>query len=86
MGQNGNDVKPKGLEIFFYEGYKARQEPRAVIWGGKTVPIAEILSRERHRDSESDTSFETFLCRLENGARIRLKLEGSNRWEIEFID
>ena len=86
MGERNKNPDPTGAKVLFYEGYKGQEEPRAVILGGKTLNITEIIERKRHIGKDADESFETFLCRLENGSKIQIKVRDFDRWEIKFID
>ncbi len=66
-----------------YAGSRADEEPRAVVVGGREVPVEEVEWRAvEERDGERRR---VFVVRL-GGARVRLAhIESSSLWEIERI-
>jgi len=66
-----------------YAGSRAEEEPRAVVVGGREMPVEEIEWRAvEERDGERRR---VFVVRL-GGARVRLAhIESSSLWEIERV-
>jgi hypothetical protein len=65
-----------------YSGYQNEETPRAVFLGGIRFPVAEVLSRERVRDSQTGQTTETFQCRLEAGWPVALERSEDGTWRI----
>ena len=86
----GGKQKPErsilNAEVLFHAGYKGREEPRAVVFGGRRHEITQILDRTRMRDRDSHTTQESFLCRLDSGSKIRIRVSENQGWEIEHIE
>ena len=66
-----------------YAGSRADEEPRAVVVGGREIPVEEVSWRAVvERDGERRR---VFVVRLE-GTRVRLAyVEPSSMWEIERV-
>jgi len=65
-----------------YSGYRDGETPRAVFLGGIRFPVAEVLSRERVRDSRTGLTAETFQCRLEAGWPVSLERSEDGSWRV----
>ncbi|MFW6160241.1 MAG: hypothetical protein ACOC57_03775 [Acidobacteriota bacterium] len=78
--------KRNSIEVLFYEGYKSRETPRALLIGNKEKKIKEILSRSRLEDAESGERSEVFICRFEDGSLVKLFIFESGRIEIAFLE
>jgi len=78
-------VIPAGeiVTVRAYAGSRADEEPRAVVIGGREVPVEEVEWRAvQEREGERRR---VFVVRLE-GTRVRLAyVESSSLWEIERI-
>jgi|GEM_PF-1591998 len=81
MGKN--DVNRSNPKVEFYSGHRAEETPRAVLTGDTRLEIIEILERRRLMDTDSGLTFETFLCRLENGSQVLIRQEETG-WAVEF--
>lgn len=66
-----------------YSGSRADEEPRAVVVGGRELPVSSIEWRSvEERDGERRR---VFVVRLA-GSRVRLAyIESSSLWEIERV-
>jgi hypothetical protein len=63
-------------------GYRDEETPRAVFLGGIRFPVAEVLSRQRVRDSRTGLTTETFQCRLEAGWPVSLERSEDGSWRV----
>jgi hypothetical protein len=83
--QPSNFSIPAGemVTVRAYAGSRADEEPRAVVVGGRELPVEEIEWRAvQERDGERRR---LFIVRLE-GARVRLAyVESTSLWEIERV-
>lgn len=73
-----------GFELKFYEGYKGRETPRAVVIGKKEFKIDEILERKRAVDHITGETGEIFVCKME-GQLVKITLYGSGMFEIAYL-
>lgn len=67
----------KPVEVTAYSGYRADQEPRSVVLEGRRLRVEAIEGRWR------EPLGDRFDVRLENGARLRLRLDLGGRWWLE---
>jgi hypothetical protein len=67
-----------------YAGYCDGETPRAVFLGGLRFPVAEVLSRERVRDSRTGLTAEMFRCRLEAGWPVSLERSEDGSWRVRL--
>jgi 2-oxoglutarate dehydrogenase complex dehydrogenase (E1) component-like enzyme len=72
------------FEIRFYEGYKGREIPRAVVIGRREFKIDEILERKRALDHKTGESSEIFTCLME-GKPVRITLYDSGRFDLTYL-
>jgi hypothetical protein len=72
------------FELRFYEGYKGREVPRAVIIGKREFKIDEILERKRVLDHSTGETSEIFTCRIE-GQPMKITLHRSGKFEIAYL-
>ncbi len=69
------------LQIRFYEGARAEEWPRAVVWGGVEERVEVQRSWLEERDGERRTCFR---LALEDGTVIEVsKPEGAGNWSLE---
>lgn len=90
MPKNLKDSKsverPKpGFTLKFYEGYKGRETPRAVVIGEREFRVESVARRRRVRDTRTGETCEEFECSLE-GAPVVLSVFQSGRWSITFLE
>jgi hypothetical protein len=78
-------VSPQALALKFYEGYKPRERPSAIIMGDKEIKIKKIIWQKRLRDYKTGAQREIFLCETAN-SRLKLTILPGERFIIEFID
>jgi len=69
------------LALRFYEGARAEEEPRAIVWGG----VEESVEVERRQVEETDgVRRRTFRLRLQDGTVIDVaKVEPDGAWNVE---
>jgi hypothetical protein len=72
------------FELRFYEGYKGREIPRAVVIGKREFKIDEILERKRAIDFSTGETKEIFSCRIE-GQPVKITLYSSGKFEIAYL-
>lgn len=72
------------FELHFYEGYKGREIPRAVVIGEREFKIEEILERKRALDHLTGETSEIFTCRME-GQPVKITLYSSGTFEITYL-
>lgn len=56
------------IQVIFYSGYKGEETPRALVVGGREIPVETVLLRTRRRDEATGRVFEAF--RLRAGGRV----------------
>jgi hypothetical protein len=69
------------VRVFFYEGYKAEETPRAFLLGGRRIEVEEILDRWRGEDHE--------YVKLagSDGSHYILRYDcGRDEWEITLME
>jgi hypothetical protein len=69
--------------VVFYEGYKQKESPRAVIIGNKELKIEKIIWRKRARDQKSGKYLEVFKCKIGN-RHAKITIHESGRAEVTF--
>jgi len=69
----------------FYEGYKHKERPAAIVIGDKEIKIKKIIWQKRVRDYTSGTQREIFLCETENG-RLKLTIFANGKFIVEFLE
>jgi hypothetical protein len=72
------------FELKFYEGYKEREAPRAVVIGNREFRIDEILDRKRVLDKKTGESSEIFTCRME-GQMVKITLYSTGKFELAYL-
>jgi len=72
------------FELKFYEGYKGREIPRAVVIGNREFKIDEILDRKRALDHITGETKEIFTCKME-GQTVKIILYRSGKFEIAYL-
>lgn len=77
--------KRDSIDVLFYEGYKGRETPRALLVGNKEMRIKEVISRSRQEDIRSGKRFEVFTCLFEDGFKAKLLIYDSDHIEIVFL-
>jgi hypothetical protein len=70
-------------EVIFYEGYKGRESPRAVLIGNKEFKIDKIIWQKRTKDLRSGEILEVFNCRIEE-RHVKITIYESGRTEVAF--
>lgn len=83
--KNHNPVRSQSFALKFYEGYKSRERPAAIIIGDQEIKIKKIIWRKRIRDYKSGAQREVFLCETEND-RLKLTVFSTGKFIIEFTD
>ncbi len=77
-------LKGARFELKFYEGYKGKEIPRAVVIGNREFKIEEILERKRTLEHTTGETSEIFTCIME-GQPVKISLHGSGKFEITFL-
>jgi hypothetical protein len=72
------------FELRFYEGYKAKETPRAVLIGNREFKIDRVLERKRVRDELAGTDSDVFICEME-GQRIKIVLQDSGHFQLHYL-
>jgi hypothetical protein len=75
--------KDSNHRVVFYEGYKQRESPRAVIMGNKELKIQKIIWRKRMRDQKSGNTLEVFKCKI-GDRQAKVTMHESGRAEVTF--
>jgi hypothetical protein len=76
----GHRWEPARVEC--YAGYRGEETPRAVFLCGTRFPVAEVVSRTRHRDVVSGRTVEIFECCLEAGWTVSLERSADSSWRV----
>jgi len=74
----------KRFELLFYDGYKGKETPRAVLIGSRQFKIDNILERKRVRDERTGRSSEVFTCKME-GQRVRIVIHDTSHFELIYL-
>ncbi len=72
------------FELKFYEGYKGREAPRAVVIGNREFKITEILDRKRAQDKKTGENREIFTCRME-GHTVKITIYSTGKFELAYL-
>jgi hypothetical protein len=70
-------------KVLFYEGYKGRESPRAVLIGNKELKIDKIIWRKRVKDQKSGKILEIHMCRIDD-QYAKISIHESGRAEVTF--
>lgn len=76
----GNDAF-ESVEVSYYAGYKGKETPRRLLMRGRSLPVLQVLSRERVQDSGSGQWIEVFELQLPQ-IRATLRVHADGRAEI----
>ena len=76
--------KGNRFELQFYEGYKGRETPTAVLIGNRKFKIDTVLDRKRVHDKQTGKKSEVFTCEME-GQRVRIIIKDSGNFELIFL-
>jgi hypothetical protein len=79
------------FDVLFHSGYRGREMPRAIIIGGETYPVKEIMGIQRIQHHLTGERSEIFKCRLASAIRdncctIEIRVFEHHRFEIKFLD
>jgi hypothetical protein len=82
-------MKPKvhkgsRFELRFYEGYKGKETPRAVLIGDREFRIDEVLERKRICNELTGKTSEVFTCEME-GQRVKIVLRDAGAFELIYL-
>ncbi len=80
MSRQRKDSKHR---VVFYEGYKQRESPRAVIIGNQELKIQKIIWRKRARDQKSGKILDVFKCKI-GDHHAKITMHESGRAEVTF--
>jgi hypothetical protein len=77
---------PKGsrFELRFYEGYKSKETPRAVLFGDREFKIDRVMERKRVRDERTGKTSEVLTCLME-GHRVRIVIHDTGHFELVYL-
>lgn len=75
-------IKKDSLKILFYEGYKGKETPRAVVLGDKEFQVDQIFWRKQVRDP-SGKNHRIFKCSLE-GKTVKITLSENGDIDLTF--
>lgn len=75
--ERGEARAMKPVEVSTYSGYRGDQEPRSVVLEGRRLRVEAIEGRWREFHGDC------FDVLLENGARLRLRMDLGGRWWLE---
>ncbi len=76
--------KGSRFELQFYEGYKGRETPVAVLIGNRKFYIDRILERKRILDKRSGKKSDVFTCMME-GKQVKIVIQESGEFELIFL-
>jgi hypothetical protein len=76
--------KGNRFELQFYEGYKGRETPAAVLIGNRKFIIDRILERKRVLDKGSGKKSDVFTCLME-GQRVKIVVQESGEFELIYL-
>lgn len=72
------------FELKFYDGYKGKERPKAIIIGDREFKIVEIIWRRRIQDKKTGAIREVFKCKLDEET-IKITIYDTGKWEIIFL-
>ena len=72
------------FELKFYDGYKGKERPKAVIIGNREFNIDEIIWRRRIRDKKTGSTCEVFKCKLDKET-VKITIYDTGKWDVEFL-
>ena len=72
------------FELKFYDGYKGKERPKAVIIGNREFKIEEIIWRRRIHDKKTGSTYEVFKCKMDEET-VKITIHDSGKWDIEFL-
>ena len=77
---------PKGgrFELIFYEGYKGKETPRAVLIGNREFKIDRVLERKRVLDERTGKMSEVFTFEME-GQRVKILLHDGSDFDLVYL-
>jgi len=77
---------PKGgrFELRFYEGYKGKETPRAVLIGNREFKIDRVLERKRVLDERTGKMSEVFTFEME-GQRVKILLHDGSDFDLVYL-
>ena len=76
--------KGNRFELQFYEGYKGKETPTAVLIGNRKFIIDKILERKRILDEQSGKKSDVVTCLME-GQRVKIVIQDTGEFELIYL-